>query len=454
MLSDKFDRALLARVGELLQQPEALTDKTLREIGEREEFPVLITHRDPPTLPQRRLKERRTFLDALKKQHGEKQGKLLHLLESMDVKPVNNLLLSNSVVARMTLAQLQKLGEQQEILDEVDLIRLVKEERVTCLYQSVQVIEARPYVWDVLNRTGQGIKVAILDTGIDKNHPALAGKVVDEVSTVPNEGVAVPGSHGTHCAGIVASQDPYRRGVAPGADLINVKVLTAWGSGQPDWVENGMAEAYRLGADVVSLSLGWSHIYHGWQCDDGRCPLCRAAKTLVDLGVVVVVAAGNENDQAAQLTPAVDTSLRCPGQCREVITVGAVDNVKELAGFSSVGPPSYYAGWTVNFHFWFCLNFHIPTPGEPWWTKPDLCAPGVNISSAVLNNQWGTMSGTSMAAPHVAGVAALVLQQHAGFPPQSVKNTIKHTAESLKDKYSRFQAGDGIVNAYTAVLRA
>ena len=454
MVGDKFDRALLARIGELLQGSEQLTGKALSDIGEREELTVLITHRDTPVLPKRKYKERSRSLDALRKAHAEKLGNLLRLLKGIGVESVDDLVLSNSVVARMTLAQLQKLEEEQEVLDEIDSMRLVREERVTCLYQSTQVIEARPYVWDVLNRTGQGIRVAILDTGIDKNHPALAGKVVDEVSTVPNEGVNVPGSHGTHCAGIVASQDSFRRGVAPDADLINVKVLTAWGSGQPDWVENGMTEAYQRGADVVSLSLGWSHIYHAWQCDDGRCPLCRAAQTLVDLGVVVVVAAGNENDQAANSTPPVDTSLRCPGQCRDVITVGAVDNVKDLAYFSSVGPPSYYEGWTLNFHFWFCLNLHIPIPGEPWWTKPDLCAPGVNITSTVLNNGWDSMSGTSMAAPHVAGVAALVLQQHAGYPPQSVKNTLKHTSESLKDKYSRFQTGDGIVNAYTAVLRS
>ena len=151
-----------------------------------------------------------------------------------------------------------------------------------------------------------------MDSGVDKNHSALAGKVVDEVSTT-SESVSVPGEHGTHCAGIIASQNGYRRGVSPDVDLINVKVLTASGSGDHTWVEKGMEEAFRLGADVVSMSLGWSHIYHGWQCDDGRCSLCRAAQSLVDLGVVVVVAAGNENNEAASQTPPVDTSLRCPG---------------------------------------------------------------------------------------------------------------------------------------------
>ena len=370
----------------------------------------------------------------------------MRVLQSLGV-ATGKLLLSNSITANLTVAQLQQIEE----LDEVGKIRLVKPDVVTCLNRSAQVIGA-VQTWQVQNYTGQGVKVAVLDSGVDGNHPALAGKVVAEDSTVPTEGVDVPGDHGTHVAGIVASQDAVRRGIAHGADIINVKVLTAGGGGDHTWVEQGMQRAFELDAQVVNMSLGWSHIYHGWECPDGFCSLCRAAQSLVDLGVVVVVAAGNEDNEKDPPPPDGDTNLRCPGQCRGVITVGANQNDLTMAAFSSTGPPSYSDGWTQSFHFPSCLNIHLPFPGEPWVTKPDLCAPGVGINSTVLNNGWASFNGTSMASPHVAGVAALMLEKNLGLPPQTVKNILIHTAYELP--FDRFICGAGIVDTYSAVLHA
>lgn len=450
MNGEKFDKRLLTEI-EATASRGLAASRTLADVGRKDKIPVTITH--PADLRPRQYKDRKRTLSGFETDLDASLAPVKQFLAKLGAPKFDSLPLSNSIRVELTVEQLQKLDEERELLNEVERVRLVKQDAVLCLHQSVQVIEARPYVWDLLHQTGTGIKVAILDTGIDKAHSALAGKVVAEVSTA-SQPVTSPGDHGTHCAGTVASQNTFRRGVAPGCDLINVKVLTSGGSGDHTWVEKGMEEAFKLGADVVSMSLGWSHIFHGWQCDDGRCSLCRAAKTLVDLGVVVVVAAGNENNLAASQNPPVDTSLRCPGQCRDVITVGAVDNNKELASFSSVGPPSYHEGWITNIHFPSSLNIPLPQPGEKWWTKPDVCAPGVNITSTVTGNKWDSMSGTSMATPHVAGIAALILQKHPGMPPQSVKNLIKHTAESLKDKYSRFQAGDGVANAYTSVMLA
>ncbi len=449
MNGDKFDNRLLKEIDATTSIGMA-AGHSLATIGEEEKIPVTITHPEP--LAPRKYKSRKRTLESYESKFENVQKPVLKFLQALNIPSSDRLVFSNSVAVELTVAQLQKLDEERELLNDIEMVRLVKQDDVLCLNQSAQAIEARPYAWDVLNATGSGIKVAILDSGVDKKHSALAGKVVAEVSTVPTEGVGVPGDHGTHCAGIVASQNPFRRGVAHGADLINVKVLTAGGSGDHTWVEKGMEKAYSLGADVVSMSLGWSHIFHGWQCDDGYCSLCKAAQTLVDLGVTVVVAAGNENNLAANQTPPVDTSLRCPGQSRDVITVGAVDNNKELAIFSSVGPPSYYDGWVINIHFPTSINVNIPRPSEQWWTKPDVCAPGVNIHSTVLNDKWDSKSGTSMSTPHVAGIAALLLDKDPQLPPQSVKNLIKHSAESLKDKYGRFEAGDGVANAYSALL--
>lgn len=450
MNGGRFDKRLLTEI-EATASRGIAAGLTLAAVGEEDKIPVTITHPEP--LEARRYKDRERMLGSFESKFDKVQDPVVSFLNRIGAPTVEKLVLSNSVRVELTVAQLQQLDEERELLNDIELVRLVKEDNVLCLHHSTQVIEARPYVWEGLRVTGKGVKVAVLDSGIDKNHSALAGKVVSEISTASQQ-VGVPGDHGTHCAGIIASQNSYRRGVAPGADLINVKVLTAGGSGDHTWVEKGMEAAYRMGADVVSMSLGWSHIYHGWQCDDGRCSLCRAAQALVNLGVVLVVAAGNENDLAATRTPPVDTSLRCPGQCRGVITVGAVDNNKELASFSSVGPPSYHEGWMQRIHFPTSANIHLPQPGEPWWTKPDVCAPGVNIYSTITNDKWDSMSGTSMATPHVAGIAALLLEKNPRLTPKTIQNLIKHTSESLKDKYSRFQTGDGVANAYTAVLQA
>jgi len=448
---DKFDKRLLGEIKATADRG-AEVGRMLSIVGKEDKIQVTITH--PKSLSLHMEKDREGAFTTYETEFDKVHKPIINFLDNIGARKKERLVLSNSIATELTVEQLQRLDEERELLNEIELIRLVKQDDVLCLHNSTRVIEARPYVWGVLGYSGKGINVAILDSGIDKKHPALQGKITAEISTVAGEDVDVPSDHGTHCAGIIASQNKYRQGVAYGANLINVKVLTAGGSGDHTWVEKGMEAAYKLGADVVSMSLGWSHIYHGWQCDDGRCSLCKAAQALVNLGVVVVVAAGNENNIAATSTPPVDTSLRCPGQCRDVITVGSVDNNKKLANSSSVGPPSYHEGWVYRLHFPSSIYFPLPQSGEEWWTKPDVCAPGVNIHSTVLNGKWDSKSGTSMAAPHVAGIAALMLEKQPGLPPQTVKNMIKHAAESMKDTYSRFQAGDGVANAYNAVLHA
>src|SRR6266508_1707519 len=317
-------------------------------------------------------------------------------------------------------------------LDEVKLVRLESFDQVTTMNESVEVIEARE-VWDQLGFNGRGIRVAVLDTGIDENHPALLGKVVDRVSTV-GESITIPGAHGTHTAGTVASNDPIYRGVAWQADLINIKVLTAGGSGQPQSVIDGLNQAVRRNALVASLSLGWSEIAHGWVCNDADCILRQAADNAVRLGVTVVVAAGNEGNQAADPANAGKSNIRHPGAARRVVTVGAVDKAKVLAWFSSIGPGAARL-----------------SPGSAIrWTKPDVSGPGVSIVSSVLGGGFAALSGTSMATPHVAGVAALILQRFPDASPMMVKKHLEDTSEVLP--YAPNEAGYGLVNAFGAMI--
>lgn len=258
--------------------------------------------------------------------------------------------------------------------------------------------------------TGEGVKVAVLDSGIDADHPALV--VSHQVETC-GEPSNIPGEHGTHCAGIIASRDAVLTGVAPGVDLIDVKVLRANGTGRHTSVGRGIDEALNLGTDILSMSLGFNHLPvslsggHGWTCPDGTCPLCLAVDNATAEGALVVVAAGNEHERCQQARMggaglAYDTELACPGQAAGALTVGAHHKKTHApAWFSSSGPTASGAA------------------------KPDLSAPGVDILSTIpvprdhagvpLVNaqrvlQFGTKSGTSMATPMVAGACALLIE--------------------------------------------
>ncbi|WP_345377655.1 S8 family peptidase [Pseudonocardia yuanmonensis] len=329
------------------------------------------------------------------------------------------------MTVELTPEQLDEIADD----DEVALVRLERLDKVTAMRESVEVIQARE-AWEEFGASGRGVRVAVLDSGVDSTHPALAGRVVDEVD-VTGEGVATPGDHGTHVAGTIASADAVFRGVAFNADIINIKVLTAAGFGEPQFVIDGLEQAVRRDADVANLSLGWSEPFHNWVCDDADCILCVAADNTMRLGVTLVVAAGNEGTVAGP----GQFNIRHPGAARRVITVGAVDKGKQLAPFSSVGPGSGRL-----------------SPGSPIrFTKPDVAGPGVDIQSTVPGGGFASLSGTSMASPHVAGLAALILEQNAGAKPSVVKKLLEDTCERLQ--LAPDQVGYGLVNAMGALIR-
>jgi serine protease AprX len=405
---------------------------TAAEAGAEETIRVTVSHEERVQAEEVAPDEgpaRASALTDLEQQVRLRQEPILAKLAEVGAEPVTVHTLANAVTADLTPDQIQQVAG----LDEVGIVRLESLDQVTTMNESVEVIEARE-VWDQLSYNGRGVRVAILDTGIDENHPALLGKVVDRVSTT-SEPITVPGTHGTHTAGTVASNDAIYRGVSWQADLVNIKVLTAGGGGQPSWVIDGLDQAVRRDALVASLSLGWSEIYHGWVCNDADCILCQAADNAVRLGVTVVVAAGNEDNLAADPANAGKSDIRHPGAARRVITVGAVDKAKVLASFSSIGPGTARL-----------------SPGSAIrWTKPDLAGPGVNIVSSVLGGGFAALSGTSMATPHVAGVAALVLQKYPDATPMMVKKLLEDTCEPLT--YAPNQAGYGLVNAFGALVQ-
>ncbi|MET9617169.1 S8 family peptidase [Kitasatospora indigofera] len=291
------------------------------------------------------------------------------------------------------------------------------------LKESVPLIGA-PEAW-AAGYTGKGVKVALLDTGIDVNHPDFAGRIDGTVSFVPGEAFSDLNGHGTHVASTIvgsgaASGGDYK-GVAPGADLIVGKVLGgAEGYGQDSWVMAGMQWAAESGADVVNMSLGDSYP------TDGSDPMSQTVDALsAQYGTLFVIAAGNAGPE----------SISSPGAAAWALTVAATDKQDQLASFSSTGPLAYSGGM-----------------------KPDIAAPGVDITAARSQEMtdggqglYRTISGTSMATPHVVGAAAILAQQHPDWTGAQLKEHLMSTAKGLDGGYSPYEVGTGRLDVAAAV---
>ena len=251
----------------------------------------------------------------------------------------------------------------------------------------VQLIKAVP-AWGCSR--GRGIKVAVLDTGIDWNHPDLRPNVAGAVSFVPGESAMDGNSHGTHCAGTIAAVINGQGvvGVAPEASLYGIKVLANNGSGQYSWIIAGINWAIQNRVQIVSMSLGGSAAPTALET------ICNAA---FNAGVLLIAAAGNAGPPAA----GQPTSVGFPGRYRNVVAVSAIDANNVIAPFSSRGP------------------------------EVEICAHGVQVLSTVPGGGYGTKSGTSMACPHVAGAAAVVWGAHRFATNRQIWDLLGATADNL-----------------------
>ncbi|MFG2497971.1 S8 family serine peptidase [Streptomyces sp. NPDC048441] len=250
---------------------------------------------------------------------------------------------------------------------------------------------------------GKGTKVAVLDTGADAEHPDLKGRIGATKNFTDSPDNEDRQGHGTHTTSTVggtgAASDGKKKGVAPGTELLHGKVLNDSGSGATSWIIAGMQWAVDEKADVVSMSLGNPA---RTDCTD---PMSTATEELAQssTGTLFVFAAGNTG-------PSLN-SVSSPGCAPSVLTVGAVDRDDSTASFSSRGPA--YGSHTL---------------------KPEIAAPGVEISAAAAGGRgvyaYQSMSGTSMATPHVAGAAALVKQRHPEWTAQQIKSALVSSADS------------------------
>ncbi|MCK5416651.1 S8 family peptidase [Candidatus Parcubacteria bacterium] len=268
--------------------------------------------------------------------------------------------------------------------------------------------------------TGAGVKVAILDTGVDSIHAELSDSIIltenftGEPDNNDNHG------HGTHVSGIITADGIYRirnnyaTGVAPGAEIIVGKVCNKNGSCVESDIIAGIEWATGEKANVLNLSLGYEN-YDG-HCDTD--PLAAKVNWAVEQGLVVTVSSGNDNK-----------GVSSPACASKAIAVGSVNKLGARASFSNYG------------------------------STLDLVAPGVDILSTYscvaagnCGYYWyANMSGTSMSAPHVAGTVALILQKNPDYTVDNVKEALYNTAVDLgTDGWDQYY-GHGIIDAYAAV---
>jgi len=281
---------------------------------------------------------------------------------------------------------------------------------------------------------GTGVNVAVLDTGIDTDHPELIDSIVGCESCIDAACVAGPTAceddhgHGTHVSGIITANgvDANAKGVAPGAGIYMYKVCSAGGSCYESDMMAAMESAVLTDAKVMSISIGGGN-FAGENCDSD--PLAAKVNWVVNQGITVAVASGNDR-----------FFVSSPACASGAIAVGAVDKNGLMADFSNFGP------------------------------SLDIVAPGVIIYSSIIDgyDYWG---GTSMSTPHVSGTVALMLQRDSSLTVDQIKTALYETADPINPESTCYGVvkkrgpmywigvvdctsdnyGAGIVDAYGAV---
>jgi serine protease AprX len=347
-------------------------------------------------------------LKELKRQVKKKGGKKIKVYKEI------NTLYAEMPVDKVT--ELASVSCAQKVYDAEGDIK-------PCLNESVPLVMGvekweLPYRVKWRKIEGQGIKVAVIDSGIDKKHPDFAWRI-KRVRNFSGGRKYKGTEHGTHVAGIIAGSGKvsgYRfTGVAPKVKLYVAKIFI---NSETPTTRNTVIEATRWAikkkVQIINMSFGDAQ-----GCSDGTCPLCKIADYAVEQGITVVTVTGN-------IGPAEGT-ITCPGNSKRAITVGATTKTLPIlvTGFSSRGSPK-----------------------QP--DKPDVVAPGDKIVAPQPEGQYTAMSGTSMAAPHVSGLAALLYQsgKYVNGKRRMTSAEIKHTLKQGSiDLGEHFTAqGSGLVN--------
>ncbi len=362
-------------------------------------------------------------------------------LARVDYNQVRQVLMTDTNDARIPLAETDKIRTPNNLAWNVTLVNADQ-------------------VW-AEGFTGEGAIVAVMDTGINYNHHDITNNmwihpdypgfgynfVNNNHNTMDNQ------SHGTHCAGTVAGTGAAGTGtgIAPGATIMNLKVLDDGGGGTEAGVWASIEFAVNYGAHVMSLSLGWQH---SWGPD--RSMWRTTMNNALSAGVIAAVAAGNEGSWGSPPPGQVRTPGDVPppwlhpdqtlqGGVSAVVSVGSTTSSDALSGFSSKGPVT----WQNIAPF----NDYPYNPGMGL-IRPDVTAPGSDILSLVHNNNTGytVKSGTSMATPAVAGLMALMISKNPNLTPEEISQIIEESAIPMTTGKSN-TFGSGRIDALAAIMQ-
>ncbi|MFO7914387.1 MAG: S8 family serine peptidase [Candidatus Krumholzibacteriales bacterium] len=405
-------------------------------------------------------------MNKLRDTKRRSQAQLVRFLKSTGVSPkvkkIRQFWLDNLVLVRAKPEVITQLAERPDVLEvfenftvtlppQEESSRPLLQQSQNQLWDSIDKIGAKQ-VWSSYGLNGTGVVIGGIDTGVDISHPDLSGKMVTSNPSDPtypggwaefdSDGNIVPGSvphdsdeHGTHTSGtmIGGNASGYDIGVAPGAQLMHALVLPG-GSGTFAQVIGGMEwiidpdgdPATDDGCDIVNMSLGATGTHSA---------MITPVDNMIAANVFPAISIGNAGPGSA--------TTGSPGNVPSAFGVGATDSSDVIASFSSRGP----------------VTWNDP-PYVGTYTKPDISAPGVKIYSSVPGGDWQwygagfEWSGTSMAAPHMAGTAALMYQANPTIDVEIAKQLVAQTALELGDPGMDNTYGWGRVNAYAAVTAA
>lgn len=417
---------------------------------------------------------RDALVDELKLFAEKEQAEVMSILnaeaKSMNVADIRSQWMTNYINCKASRDVIYLLSQHPDVMligldQEKNMLWNEKVEKAEqskgTLTENITKINADD-VWEI-GYTGNGVIVAVIDTGVNYNHIDLADHLWDGGAEFPNHGYNTYDnnndpmdhfSHGTHCAGTVCGDGTSgtSTGIAPDATLMCVKALSDEGTGSAYTIQAGMEWAIEHNADVLSLSLGVPTA-----TISERTLLRNTCVTAMELGVVASVACGNEGNM--QWMNPIPDNVRVPGSCPPpwlhpdqadvnpgglscVVSVGAVNYYDAAADFTSHGPVTWQSTEYADYAY---------QPGIGL-IRPDVCAPGVNIVSLdfASNDGFATMSGTSMACPAVAGTMALMLEKKPDLTPAEICMILETTAQQLTPNKSNV-TGSGRIDALAAI---
>ena len=417
---------------------------------------------------------RNALVDELKNFTEKEQKEILSILDaeqrSSKVKDISCHWLANYINCSTTADVIYQLSQHPDVLvigynEEKVLVSNNYSERaedVTGMTENITKVNADD-VWN-MGYTGDGVVVAVIDSGVNYNHVDIANNLWDGGAEFPNHGYnTYDGNndpmdrfgHGTHCAGTICGDGTSgtKTGIAPKATLMCVKSVSDEGTGTAHNINSGMEWAVEHNADVLSMSLGVTLPELS-----EKTMLRRSCVTALELGVVASVAAGNYGANEYMMIKPVPDNVIIPGGCPPpwlhpdqqentgalscVVSVGAVDYNDNPADFSSQGPVTWQESE---------FNDYPYNPGIGL-IRPDICAPGVSILSLDYssNNGHTSMNGTSMATPCVAGIMCLMLEKDPSLTPADICRILETTSVKLTNTKSN-KTGTGRVDALAAM---